>query len=101
METTQIYDILLTILNNGTEKIFKQLGVTDIATGKKKLLSLDTAGVRDLYEAIRPTPKPRKRTMRTPSAEAIRLGFIDFENRFDPDSNFVRKDVFWWWSMRW
>ncbi len=85
METTQIYDILLTILNNGTEKLFKQLGVTDIPSGEKKLQTLDSAEVRDLYEAIRPTPKPRKKIrrikdlfllertdgMKAPSARAI------------------------------
>lgn len=100
METTQIYDILLTLLNNSNKQLFKALGVRKIYTGKKKLLSLDVAGVRDLYEAIIPTPKPRK-IKGTPSAEAIRLGFIGFENKFEPDSNpCFRKDVFWWWSLR-
>jgi hypothetical protein len=71
METTQIFDILITILNNGTEKLFKQLGVTDIPSGEEKLRSLNSAEVRDLYEAIRPTPKPRKKVMKSPSAQAL------------------------------
>jgi len=63
METTQIYDILLTLLNNGNDKLFNELGVSDIPLGLQKLQNLDVAGVRDLYEACRPTPKPRKTRM--------------------------------------
>jgi len=38
----------------------KHLGVSNIPSGKEKLLSLDAAEVRDLYEDCRPTPKPRR-----------------------------------------
>ena len=60
MNTTDIYDILLTLLNNKNMKLMTHLGVTDIPTGKEKLLTLDAGQVRDFYDFCRPTPKPRK-----------------------------------------
>lgn len=60
METTQIYDILLTLLNSNNETLLSSLGVTDITTGQSALRTLDAGQVRDLYETCRPTPKPRR-----------------------------------------
>ncbi len=60
METTQIYDILLNLLNSNNETLLSSLGVTDITTGQSALRILDAGQVRDLYETCRPTPKPRR-----------------------------------------
>jgi len=108
METTQIYDILLTLLNSNNKALLSSLG-------EKKLQTLDSAEVRDLYEAIRPTPKPRRnrnadllrqvwtirearcvrnavreKIQRTPSAQAIHNFLPIWQERFH---NFHIKNI--------